>query len=124
MGIDEAIALVARLTYKPGWRLRAYPEPHTGGLILLTGLDEPDSEKPGAVRPLDYTAPLKADELRGLDEKHFLQFVFDTIAKRELHEVEEWLRLDGRPLYEPHPVVLGHRGVLGDGTSIQPPTLR
>jgi hypothetical protein len=120
MNVSEAIAIVSRLTYKPGWSLQAYPEPHTGGLILRFGKDEPDSEKGGdAVRPLMYTTQIPKQRLDDFSRDLFLRTVFATVTARELHEVEEWLRLDGEPLFEPHPET-GHRGVLGDGTSLVP----
>lgn len=49
------------------------------------------------------TAALDAKQLSAMNETSFLQFAFDTVAKRELHEVEEWLRLDGQPLRNPTP---------------------
>jgi len=120
MDAAEAQRLVSLLTYKPDWTLECYPDPGPrGGVILRYGKDEPDCEH-GGIRALMYTAALSRVELNALDRNAFLQFAFDTIAKRELHEVEEWLRLEGVPLREPHPA-MHHRGILGDGTSLDPP---
>jgi len=122
MDAAEAQRIVEKLNYKPGWELLCYPDPGPrGGVIFRFGKDEPDCELKGdAVRPLMFTSALSRDELRPLDRDDVLRFIFDTVAKRELHEVEEWLRYDGQPLKEPHPAKW-HRGVLGDGTSLDPP---
>jgi hypothetical protein len=125
MDVAEAQRIVEKLTYKPGWELQCYPDPGpAGGVILRFGKDEPDCELGGdAIRPLMLTAAFSASDLRQLDEHAFLASIFDTVARRELHEVEEWLRYDGAPLKEPHPGKW-HRGVLGDGTSLVQPTIR
>lgn len=124
MDTDEVRRIVEKLTYKPGWVLECYPdEGPRGGVIFRFGKDELDSEinDGEATRALMLTTSLSRDELRPLGRDEILQFVFDTVAKRELHEIEEWLRFDGTPLKEPHPAKC-HRGILGDGTSLdQPP---
>ncbi len=74
------------------------------------------------MRPLILAAAFPTVDLRKLDERGFLQSIFDTVARRELHEVEEWLRYGGPPLKEPHPAKW-HRGVLCDGTSLVQPRL-
>ena len=107
------------MTYKPEWELECHPQAEPdGGIYLRFGKDEPDCELKGsAVRPLMLTAALSRKQLGAMNELSFLRFAFDTVAQRELHEVEEWLRIDGKPLKEPHPAA-HHRGVLGDGTSL------
>lgn len=110
------------MTYKPEWELLCYPQGEpAGGVILRFGKDEIDCEvddgSGSTIRPLMLTAALNAQQLGAMNEETFLQFAFDTVSQRELHEVEEWLRIDGKPLKEPHPD-RWHRGILGDGTSL------
>ena len=121
MDIATAQELVSKLTYKPGWDLQCYPQgPPAGGVVLRFGKDEIDSETlDGAMKPLMFTSVIGGDELTAITRDIFLQRVFDTLVLRELHEVEEWLRLEGVPLREPHPAK-HHRGILGDGTSLSP----
>lgn len=71
--------------------------------------------------PIYYTAAATALELEPLSESEFLQWVFDVVAARELHEVEEWLMLDGTVLKEPHPEKSWARGILGRGDSVSLP---
>lgn len=121
----EAIDVISRITYRPGWRLTAEHEPLSGSLVFHSGAEEPDAEDPSGVGMISvvYTSSIPPAELAKLDLHGLLRYVFDAVAKRALHEVEEWLRYEGRPVYEPHPQ-RQHRGILGDGTSTTLPEVR
>lgn len=97
----EAVAVLGKLTYRPGWRLSAYEVP--GAAVLRVGQSEPDSEKPAGVIDVDYTEAIDAVRLAPMDRDALLRWAFGIFEKRAVHEVEEWLRLDGVPLYAPHP---------------------
>ena len=123
MDIETAQAIVAKLTYKPGWELECYPQGEpAGGVVLRFGKSELDSEinDGKTTKPLMLATTLASAVLNQMSESGLLQFIFDTVVQRELHEIEEWLRYDGNPLKEPHPN-LGKRGVLGNGTSLEQP---
>lgn len=124
MSIAEAVAIVARLTYKPGWKLHAQIIKETDRMVFHAGKVEPDAEGVNSPSDVSYASVLTAEALARMDERGFLAWIFDVVSQRELHEVEEWLRLEGRPLREPHPERY-RRGILGDGTSLlQPPVDR
>jgi hypothetical protein len=97
----EAVAVLVKLTYRPGWRLSAYEVP--GAAVLRIGQSEPDSEAPGKVIDVDYTEAIGAAALAHLDRNGVLRWAFGIVEKRAVHEVEEWLRFEGVPLFAPHP---------------------
>lgn len=115
---EEAIGILSSLSYKPGWTIQAYQVP--GSVIFRTGTSEPSVTafvRDGSVDliPVVLTHAVHDEELAVFDRDRLLKWAFDVIVRREVHEVEEWLRVDGAPVYSPHP---GREvGILGNGTS-------
>lgn len=111
--LQETRRLLARVTYKPGWALTA------------TAPDEVILSKPW--RPwevtvgLDYRVMSLEDPFCSvllttamvLTESHLAQMLRDEqlvywvvqnlIRRAELHEMDEWLKLDGKCVTNPHP---------------------
>lgn len=126
MKIEDAIKLVERMTFRPGWSLAASYEPRADVLILNVGQMEPDTEQRDPevpVVPIMYTATAPRERVEAADEATVLRWVLDVLSARLLHEVEEWLRLDGQPVVEPHPEKGWLRGVIGSGRSTELPQL-
>lgn len=116
---DEAVGLLSSLTYKPRWTIRAYPVP--GAVVMRAGSKEPDVYellRTGRVVEIDVvlTEALQEARLAHMDRHDVLAWAFGVFERRELHEVEEWLRLNGQPLRAPHPG-RGKPGILGNGVS-------
>ena len=115
---EEAVALLDELTYKPKWRLYAYSVP--GAVVFRAGSMEPCTvewfrTKREVPREVVLTESIENGALLTMTEEHLLRWAFDVLVRREVHEVEEWLRRDDRPVFSPHP---GREvGILGDGTS-------
>ena len=102
MSLEEAEAVLKRVSYKPGYHF----EISAIGLrvdLMLVQLQRPDAD--GGDRKLDLVCrcPLPADQLESLDEAGLIMLVSQQAAWLELHEMDEWLRLDGKRLREPHP---------------------
>lgn len=116
---DEVVALFGALTYKPGWTISSYRVP--GAVVFRTGTRAPDVYeflRTGRVVEIDVvlTETISNSEIGDLTRDGVLAWAFDVFKRRELHEVEEWLRLRGQPLRAPHPG-RGKPGVLGNGSS-------
>lgn len=116
---DEAVTLIGSLTYKPRWTIQAYSVP--GAVVLRAGTREPDVyelQRTGRVVEIDVvlTESLPTSKLSDMRQSDVLEWAFGVFERRELHEVEEWLRLGGQPLRAPHPG-RGKSGILGDGRS-------
>lgn len=97
----EAVAVLSKLTYLPGWRLSVYEVPKAA--VLRVGRHEPDSESPGTTIDVTYTDAIEAPALARMDRDALLRWAFSIFEKRAVHEVEEWLRFEGVPLFAPHP---------------------
>lgn len=113
MTYDEAKALVAQVTYRPGWSVECYIAPHSDAFVLRVGIVEPNSEKPGENLPVVLTDTLEAQQLHRMERLAFLGWVYEVFKQRVIHELNEWLRVEGAPLIEPHPEKGWNRGVLG-----------
>lgn len=115
---EAAVALLSSLTYKPRWVVSSYAVPNA--VVLRAGTKEPDVcelVRTGRVVEIDVvlTDTIAHDRLETMSRDDVLAWAFDVFRRRELHEVEEWLRLNGQPVFAPHP---GRgTGILGDGTS-------
>lgn len=112
MTFDELCAVAKKLTYRPGWWFELYVDP-SDALVFRCGTWEPDSENPaGQSVPVTFTEARTRQEWEHWEEAQFLWWVREVLKKRVLHELDEWLRLDGRPLVEPHPEKGWKRGLL------------
>lgn len=112
MTFEEAQLVVQRLTYRPGWRIEFY-QVLGGAAVLRVGTDEPNSEAPTSdLTPVVYTSAMQAGRLAEVDEQELLSWIYKVFHERVVHELNEWLRCDGRPLVEPHPEQGWKRGVL------------
>lgn len=85
---------LTRITYKPGWRFHLVHDNGYGGMVLHIVAFLPD-----ATNPKHPIIPVKLDarvtDTAKLSEENFLAFVQRQIQKLELHEVDEWLKVDG-----------------------------
>jgi hypothetical protein len=90
-------AIVAELSYRPGWELRVEPEwegwPHPTLGIRAT---VPDSTGEGDIT-LDIRSPVPP--CSNVDQ--FLAWVRWRLQKVEAHECDEWLRYQSRRLNDP-----------------------
>lgn len=86
-----------RVTYRPGWTIVAYSDPWEGVIIRIVGSVE-NSYDPGHFIDLgvvSYLPPVQTvDELS--------QWLAWRLGRIENHEMREWLKCDGKPIYDPH----------------------
>jgi hypothetical protein len=98
--IDEFVTLVSRITYKPGWKITARPYYPSGMLDLSLETRLPDSTH-GTQRNCSLSRLVMPETLH--DEKHPLWIVAAHVREFEMHEMDEWLKLDGARVNDPHP---------------------
>lgn len=121
-------SLVRRFRYKPGWVIEVRRTPERGGPSLAIQFHAEDSRWPRRperkhafgddlrsvrIRPYtdedlipitgEWTAPRYICE--GRDEKKFWDFLHYCLREMELHELDEWFRVDGRLPFDPHKVM-------------------
>lgn len=103
----QIIASIKRITYKPGWRLVATPYNQSSGWY--------DGEHTVAIR-CEFTAPCSVTGAEAIqvcaqrlidgrfitDEKALFNRVLHIVRQAEEHEVLEFFKVDGKPLYDPY----------------------
>lgn len=104
LSLEQVQAVLARVTYRPGWtfaarhgRVEGNPD-LTGGLHLtIRGMVE-DAFDPGHTTVLDVQVPLPPLA----DEAQLLALLQWRLLRVETHESREWLRVDHRIYDSPH----------------------
>jgi hypothetical protein len=105
MTFEQAQALLARITYKPGYEITLRTMESRDRWQLRVQHKAPNSEdwwRPAAERrtaPVIVTTMVTSRVLR----EEFLGCLYMTLHNMELHELHEWLRVDGRHYKDPHP---------------------
>lgn len=115
---------LGRFTYKPGWIVEANRSPQHGGIMVTIAFHAEDSRRgPNQIpryREMTFTAgePFRVERddlitIAGnfvLDsyvfEHHSDKFLYDwlrhKISVMDQHEIDEWFRVDGQLLNDPH----------------------
>ena len=91
--------VLQRVTYKPGWTINCYPTKE--GLMLQAYSDEVDSRS-GAPRPQFVRRGLMSWPRAETSDDLIVAWVRHWLMEWETHEVNEWLRLDGEVVHDPH----------------------
>lgn len=92
-----------RVTYKPGYKfyvLRSMYADTVGITVVSSPLPDADGINPD-LTPVLYGQSVHPEELRSDDDCRAHASLL--IRGLELHEVDEWLRVDGLHVKDPHP---------------------
>lgn len=91
------------MTYRPGWRI-VFREIGDRAEVQVN-YEVLDSVNQ-TIRPLSVAKqiPFGMDQFSGPVEEVFLAWLVAFFGEIELHERDEWLRVNGKRLREPHPV--------------------
>jgi hypothetical protein len=106
-------ALLARITYRPGWQLRVFEDYSSGAMALHVIAQVEDTYHPGRVGRilhghlipayLRLQDPLDAQLSRPENlEAERIRWIREALGRVELHERDEWLKVDGVRLFDPH----------------------
>jgi hypothetical protein len=102
MTIAEIQQRVARVTYKPGYRIVADVDPSNNYRVSLRLITAPLPDARGG----DGTSPVQTvkviDDHDWVTEERLKFLVRDLVHEFELHEMYEWLRCDGKQIKDPH----------------------
>jgi hypothetical protein len=90
-------AILTRVTYKPGWKIRSYPGDFHGPHIVITTV-VPDATRPGESTVLDVHSDLPPL----FSEDQFIRWLAWRLAQIEIHEMREFLQVDGVAPFDPH----------------------
>ncbi len=98
MTFDEARAFVARYTYKPNVKLELIESSGRGWNLMII-CTVPDSRPPHTVDRVTHHNILNSEAVNSTNLSFFVQHSIKTV---ELHELDEWLKFDGKQLNNPH----------------------
>jgi len=90
--------LLKHFTYRPGWRF----EVHRG--ILQVSAEVIDADDPDRIMAITFSQGIPSDVYKHFD---WTRWLFEQVRAIEFHELQEFFRIDGRPVYEPHPELVG-----------------
>lgn len=105
-------AVIGRLTYKPTWRFIVEqgergawaPPSWCDDLLFTVWLTHQDRDvATGRMEHFTSRHVFDAQAVARMPEEHLVEELRRLVIRAELHEVDEWLRLDGVCVVEPHP---------------------
>jgi hypothetical protein len=111
---ERLLAFLRVFTYKPGWTLKATrewwePLPYSGPeeqVFLAISFEAPDvdhQDRTIRVGQVVRLPPSVLLESSVLDPNVILRnWIVHVIRSMEMHEVDEWARIDGVPIHDPH----------------------
>jgi hypothetical protein len=101
MTLQEIEAVMKRFTYKPSLKIEVYKRFDLWGEIHFRfTLSTINSNGFGNLITLDSRATISENMLP--NEDALLHFLSRQIQILEMHEMDEWFRIDGRPWRDPH----------------------
>jgi hypothetical protein len=95
----EIEAVLLSITYKPGWRLRWWFERDL--LNVAVCYTAPNAAPPHEKIALSRTEAFDLAFLRHAPKENLPGLIEDVIREMEVHEMHEWLRVNGKPLRHP-----------------------
>ena len=88
------------VTYKPGYEVSLTQDGDFLTLVILRLL--PDANAPAESRWFRFSRTINLLDYRSADEMFIKHWVREAIVAMEMHEMNEWLKADGKRMTEPH----------------------
>jgi hypothetical protein len=99
---EEIKAHLAKITYKPGWRIFLLEDVLTDlPTMLAVDFTTEDTYNPGNQIVIGFREKLKFPIM---SLEHFERQVLDALDRIERHETREWFRVEGVMKYDPHKI--------------------
>lgn len=99
-------AFLARLTYKPGFQFMAHHASRRDAIEVTINHSPQDSGNPSKTLPIVSQILICSEALTQTQESAeeiMRVMLFPAIRDLELHEMHEWLKIDGKHVKDPHP---------------------
>lgn len=92
--------ILKSITYKPNIRFSIEPFPTNGfpRFKLIASVEDSRDRR----QLITITLEQSITELFVSSKDMFIQFVLHRIQQFERHEIDEWFKIDGKHLHEPH----------------------
>lgn len=95
--VPQIAEVLARVTYKPGWTFQVYDGRWEGPHMVIR-TEVPDAYDPGKAVTLDVHSMLPPMR----DGLAVVEWLAWRCARIEVHEMREFLRIDGELPFDPH----------------------
>lgn len=107
MTANDFCDLVKMISYKPGWRLMAtLDENFLRGTVLFhlqhDAIDSADRKSKTQVMLSEYVGP---EMLEAWTRPRAIDWIGAQIKRAEIHELEEFFRVNGTHVNDPHPEI-------------------
>lgn len=103
MKVDEFFRLIHRITYKPGFQITAWHSELQPGINVRFSYLVDDVENPEVKTPLRMNNLISYKLLESFTEEDAIEHMDMLLARIEQHERNEWFKVDGVCVTEPHP---------------------
>lgn len=97
LSVEGVAAILARVTYRPGWEFSA---DGVAGRVRVRMVGTVDNARAAGRMDFGIDAWPPVDAFN--DEPAFLQWLLGRLVEHEVHEAREWLRCDGAIVDDPH----------------------
>lgn len=95
--IDALRSALKRVTYRPGWRFILYQSEHEG-IWMSVKAEVPDAANPSKTTVVNVRTAVPPIP----HEAYFWTWLAYRLKRIESHESREYLKVDGKPLDDPH----------------------
>ena len=97
-------AIVSRIDYKPDFKIDVYGT-YDVSIRVIFKRPVPDSNNPSQVAPQIFSRDYTPELVLSMKDpyEYILRDLIHSIQQMEMHEMDEWLRVDGVRVREPHP---------------------
>jgi hypothetical protein len=97
LSTEQIRTVLSRCSYKPGWSWEVHEDPWEGVYVRFL-VDVPDSYGMGEHTTLGIDSWLAPQ----VSERSLHLWLAWRLGRIESHEMREWLKVDGRPVFDPH----------------------
>jgi hypothetical protein len=111
--VSRIQTLLSRVTYKPGWKFECWPTYASNGRLsdreisIITSFTAVNAENPSSTEIFHSQNLFPAEILENMtDADLVLHVIRECIFRVEMHEVDEWLKFNGKCVREPHPELM------------------
>lgn len=98
MTLSEANAILNRLSYKPKWKFELRSEGLSSTIIVKAWVR--NSLPPHSDGYVYHTSGFPP--INDMSEDRLVSLVRDYVRRAELHEIDEYFKLDGKLINDPH----------------------
>lgn len=99
--VDHMRAILEEITYRPGWTMAIKEDQHEGPYLRVIAPTK-NSYDESADLDLGINSYLSPNDRA--DERAFVNFLIWRLERIESHEAREWLKRNGKAIFDPHEV--------------------